>query len=480
MKIICALYYYYPYISGLSIYCRKLAEHMLARGHEVTIVTSRYDRDLDAEEVVKGVRVIRVPVWFRLDKGVIMGSFLPTIIRLGLRSDVVNLHMAMVEAWPIARLLPKKTVLTYHCQIRLNNRTLLGRLMERGIKSSFRRAIAQAATTVSSSFDYAANNSDLSGSLEKVTIIPPPIDPVSSDEAAQMQADYFRYRADIPPGSKVIGFLGRIVYEKGIDFLIHAFTDLQKKHDDLYLIIAGDYTDVAGGSVKHMLMRYLSAQDNRIRFTGRLNDAEVDAFYRFIDVRTVVQRTGMGKVVPRRDPHALAIAIEQVIYQQDYTTRSAEEVFRFLDLSSTVQMYEELFKAVGEVSRSGAKPLTAPPAGPARAPDRDRAIEPSPASSIGLTENQAHEENALDILEELAQYKLPCGNWSGQTLEEMKEADINTSIKGLTVHVADLQKIVLPKDTSGADKKKFSEDYQSKKKMLDNMQEYIKLLKEVN
>ena len=421
MKIICALYYYYPYISGLSIYCRKLAEHMLARGHEVTIVTSRYDRDLDAEEVVKGVRVIRVPVWFRLDKGVIMGSFLPTIIRLGLRCDVVNLHLPMVEAWPIARLLPKKTVLTYHCQIRL------GRLMERGIKSSFRRAIAQAATTVSSSFDCAANNSDLSDSLEKVTIIPPPIDPVSSDEAAQMQADYFRYRADIPPGSKVIGFLGRIVYEKGIDFLIHAFADLQQKHDDLYLIIAGDYTDVAGGSVKHMLMRYLSAQDNRIRFTGRLNDAEVDAFYRFIDVlalpsidameaygmvqveamlrgtpvvasdlpgvRTVVQRTGMGKVVPRRDPHALAIAIEQVIYQQDYTTRSAEEVFRFLDLSSTVQMYEELFKAVGEVSRSSAKPLTAPPAGPARAPDRDRAIEPSPASSIGLTENQAHEDH---------------------------------------------------------------------------------------
>ena len=142
MKILCALYYYYPYISGLSIYCRKLAEHMRARGHEVTIVTSRYDRDLDAEEVVKGVRVIRAPVWFRLDKGVIMGSFLPTIIRLGRRCDVVNLHLPMVEAWPIARLLPKKTVLTYHCQIRLNNRTLLGRLVERGIKSSFRRAIA--------------------------------------------------------------------------------------------------------------------------------------------------------------------------------------------------------------------------------------------------------------------------------------------------------------------------------------------------
>ncbi len=427
MKILCALYYYYPYISGLSIYCRKLAEHMRARGHEVTIVTSRYDRDLDAEEVLNGVRVIRVPVWFRLDKGVIMGSFLPTIIRLGRRSDVVNLHLPMVEAWPIARLLPKKTVLTYHCQIRLNNRTLLGRLMERGIKSSFRRAIARAATTVSSSFDYAANNSDLSDSLDNVTIIPPPIDPVSSDEAAKMQADYFRYRADVPAGAKVIGFLGRIVYEKGIDFLIHAFSDLQKKHDDLYLIIAGDYSDVAGGSVKNMLMRYLSAQDNRIRFTGRLNDAEVDAFYRFIDVlalpsidameaygmvqveamlrgtpvvasdlpgvRTVVQRTGMGKVVPRRDPHALAIAIEQVIYQQDYTTRSAEEVFHFLDLQGTVGMYEELFKTVGEVSRSGAKPLMAPPAGPTRAPARDQAIEPSPASSIGLTENQAHEDH---------------------------------------------------------------------------------------
>jgi glycosyltransferase involved in cell wall biosynthesis len=380
MKIIMGLYYYYPYISGLSVYTQKLAELLVARGHKVTIVTSQYNKDLDREEYINEVLIKRIPVLVKLDKGAIMPEFVTTILYLGKNADIINLHLPMAEASLIAMMAPHKTVLNYICDPRLNSRGPIGQLFESMVYRSLNIAVQRAAATVAMSFDYAANSRVLSFYLKKVWVIPPPIEFVSSNTEPTIEANYFRHRAQIPKDAKTIGFLGRIVYEKGIDFLIHAFHDLQKKHDDLYLIIAGDYKDVAGGSVKSTLMHFLTGYEERIRFTGRLTDEEVDAFYRFIDVlalpsidpleaygmvqveamlrgtpvvstdlpgvRMIVQRTGMGKIVPRRDPHALATALHQVIYEKRFVTLTPEEIFHLLDLGNTVELYEDLFNKV--------------------------------------------------------------------------------------------------------------------------------------
>ena len=75
MKILIALTYYRPHTSGLTIYAERLARGLAARGHSVTVLTSRFDRSCPLEAVENGVRVVRVPVLFRVSKGVIM----PTI-----------------------------------------------------------------------------------------------------------------------------------------------------------------------------------------------------------------------------------------------------------------------------------------------------------------------------------------------------------------------------------------------------------------
>jgi glycosyltransferase involved in cell wall biosynthesis len=380
VKIVIGLYYYYPYISGLSVYARRLGEALTQHGHEVTIVASRHDAALEKEEVVNGVRVRRVPVWFRLDKGPIMPGFVPTILRLGRDADVINLHLPMVEAAAVARLAPRKTVITYHCDVRLARRDRAAPLIEWAIVFAMRSAIRRARCAVTTSFDYAANSKVLNSFLEKIVVIPPPIPPPDTAGAARIDPEYFRQRAQIPEGTKTIGFVGRIVYEKGLDFLIHAFFALHKQRDDVYLVIAGDYQDVAGGSVKSTLMRYLSGRDEHIRFIGRISDAELDAFYRFIDVlalpsidpleaygmvqveamlrgtpvvatdlpgvRTVVQRTGMGLIVPRRDAHALGIALDRVLREHPWTRRQPDEIVHLLDLGDTTQMYADLFRKI--------------------------------------------------------------------------------------------------------------------------------------
>jgi glycosyltransferase involved in cell wall biosynthesis len=74
MRILTALTYYLPHISGLTIYTERLSKALADRGHQVTILTSQFDRTTPLEEHFDGVQIIRVPVVMRVSKGVIMPS----------------------------------------------------------------------------------------------------------------------------------------------------------------------------------------------------------------------------------------------------------------------------------------------------------------------------------------------------------------------------------------------------------------------
>ena len=67
MRVLFVLTYYRPHVSGLTIYVEHLARALAARGHQVTVLTSHYQRNLAYEEMLDGVRVVRVPVAFRSD-----------------------------------------------------------------------------------------------------------------------------------------------------------------------------------------------------------------------------------------------------------------------------------------------------------------------------------------------------------------------------------------------------------------------------
>ncbi|MDP3450076.1 MAG: glycosyltransferase, partial [Anaerolineaceae bacterium] len=120
MKILIVLTYYRPHISGLTIYAERLAKAFVSRGHEVTVLTSGFKKELAAEEIVEGVRIVRAPVLFRLSKGVIMPTFGLISNRLVREADVIQLHLPQFDAAGISfrgRLLRKPTVITYHCDL---------------------------------------------------------------------------------------------------------------------------------------------------------------------------------------------------------------------------------------------------------------------------------------------------------------------------------------------------------------------------
>jgi len=91
--------------------------------------------------------------------------------------------------------------------------------------------------------------------------------------------DRIRSEVGIATSAPVIGFVGRLVQDKGIDELIDAFEQVQKEVPDAQLLLIGSYED--GDPVKDAT-RTAIAQSDAIHMTGTVPDAS--RYYSAFDV----------------------------------------------------------------------------------------------------------------------------------------------------------------------------------------------------
>ncbi|MFN8596673.1 MAG: glycosyltransferase family 4 protein, partial [Anaerolineae bacterium] len=244
MKILLALTYYRPHTSGLTIYAERLARSLAARGHRVTVLTSQYDKSLPRNEQLHGVDVVRVPVAFRISKGVIMPTFGVMAWRMVREHDVVSLHLPQFDASGLAgrgRLLKKPVVLTYHCDLQLPP-SPLSRVIDRGVFFSNVLAATFADKIVAYTQDYATHSPFLSRYLNKVKVIPPPVD-VATATSDEVSAFREKWRLN---GHRVIGFAARLATEKGIEVLLDALPRILQQHPHTRVLFAGPYQNVLG------------------------------------------------------------------------------------------------------------------------------------------------------------------------------------------------------------------------------------------
>lgn len=211
--------------------------------------------------------------------------------------------------------------------------------------------------------------------LDKIDIIPNGVNPVWGERCTEMQLNNLRWRY-APNGERLLFFVGRMVYEKGVQVLIRAMPRILAKYPDTKLLIAGK------NGQKMWPLAYELNVEHSVEFLGFISDRERDCIYRIVDaaifpslyepfgivaleamachcnvivshvggLREVVEHLRNGLTVYPNDPLSVAWAVDQLfsnpaaaqrwrVYAQENTLNK----FRWTEIAEqTAQLYQRL------------------------------------------------------------------------------------------------------------------------------------------
>jgi glycosyltransferase involved in cell wall biosynthesis len=388
MKILMALDYYRPNVSGLTLYVEHLAEGLAARGHDVSVLTHRHLPELPPESRENGVRIVRAPVGGRLGKALIAHpTAIPRAVTEIGRADVVHLHSPLVRAVGLSTLaatLRVPVVVTYHCDLQ-PPAGLLHRFVELVARVSQNFALDRAERAVTYTEDYARHTRALADRIEKVGwILPPVTDPPDTGRTEAQVRERYGVR-----GEPVLLFLGRFAEEKGLFFLLEAHELIRKRFPGAALVLAGENKLVPGETVGERLAPLLADPNSGVVATGivrpdsiadlftmsdvlvlpSINSTEsfglvqVEAMLRGVPVvasnlpgvRQPARMTGMGEIAPIGDSEGLAKQILRVLESPDRYFRPRAEIRAMFSLDRTLADYESVYSSAmgGSTSRAG-------------------------------------------------------------------------------------------------------------------------------
>jgi glycosyltransferase involved in cell wall biosynthesis len=377
MRILTTLTYYVPHISGLTIYARRLIRRLVEAGHEVTVLTSHYDRGLPSREMIDGATVVRSPVLMRVSKGALMPLFPWQAARLMTSHDIVYLHLPQFEGSCVAALakaLKKPVVTSYQCDIELPP-GLARLIFTPFIRLSHYVAGRLSDRIVVTSKDYGESSRLPRRFQEKVSSVYPPIEL----ERTPVKTRTLRNRYDLGDGP-LVGFLGRFAAEKGIEFLVNSMPLVFREVPNVRCVMAGLIDGVPGERVYERLRPRMEEMGSRIVHIGVLADEDLSEFYRTVDVfvlpsinstesfgmtqaeamlagtpvvatdmpgvREAIRATGMGTLVPPRDEKALAQGIIAVLREPARYVRPEGQIRDLFDPENTAAFYQRLFAAL--------------------------------------------------------------------------------------------------------------------------------------
>ncbi|MGQ9466379.1 MAG: glycosyltransferase [Anaerolineae bacterium] len=317
---------YPPVLGGIENHIQVLAEAQVRAGHRVTVLVC----DLGPRTTVReenGVTVVRAG---RLATAASMPLSLSQPLHLArLRPDIVHVH-SPYPLGELANLLlgrARATVITHHSDV-VRQRGWL-----RLYGPLWRRVLARADRIIATSPRYIETSPWLGPVREKCVVVP-------------LGVDHRRFAPPPAPydGPPTLLFVGKLRYYKGVDTLLEALTELP----GVYLEMVGE--GPMGGEWAALAARLGLA--DRVRFRGEVPEADLPHWYHrahlFVlpanaraeafgtvlleamasglpcittevgsGTSWVVQDGVTGRVVPPRDPRALAAAIRQLLDDPD-------------------------------------------------------------------------------------------------------------------------------------------------------------------
>ena len=288
MKILMLTWEYPPRIvGGISRVVHDLSSRLIKDGHEVTVITYR-DGDTPYYENDKGVNVYRVDNFMINPNNFIdwimqlnfnMIAKATELISKGEKFDVIHAHDWLVAyaAKTLKHSFNIPVVATIHA-------TESGR--NSGIHNETQRYINDTEWLLTYESSEVIVNSNFMKSdiqrlfglpFDKINVIPNGINLTNFNG---IEREYDLRRQFAMDNEKIILYVGRLVYEKGIQYLIGAMPKILQNYHDAKLVICGrgGMMDELRGEVHNLGI------DNKVYFAGYCDSKKVQKMYKCADV----------------------------------------------------------------------------------------------------------------------------------------------------------------------------------------------------
>lgn len=384
LKILICLLYYVPHRTGLTIHVQQVAEELVRRGHEVTVLTARYLQDMSNDEIMhNGVRVIRLWAPIKISRGMLMPAYPIAAYKAMREADIVSIHTPMLEtalASFIAKLTGVNIVATHHGDLVLPD-GWFNRFIRNTMLALFQYMANNAAQLIAYSQDYADNSYYLKPYFHKTTANYPPISmpEPNLDHAAELRTKWQC------KGGPVIGYSGRFVEEKRPELAIKALEVINRTYPNARLVFAGEY-DIPYEDTWEKQQPVVKQYREQLIFLGLLKDRqELADFYAACDAivlpsdtecfalvqveamlcgtpmvstnipggRVPVQVTGMGKLAEAGNAESIGQAVVDILNEPEKYHKSREYIENCFSFEHTVDVYESLFLKYARPERRG-------------------------------------------------------------------------------------------------------------------------------
>lgn len=383
LRILIALQYYLPHRTGYNLYVQRVAEALAQRGHQVTVLTARHKIDLPRDETINGVRIVRLWAPIRVSRGMVMPMYPLALWRFLKHTDVVWLHLPMLETALIAFMAKwrKRGIIATHHGDLLLGKGLKNRFIQSFVFFLYRLMAERVHRIIGYSHDYADHSYYLQPYRDKVSIIYPPIIIPKPQSERVME---LRQRWGGEDGGPIIGYAGRFVKEKRPDLLIRSLDTINQEYPNARIVFAGEY-DIRYEDTWEESQPLVRRYHDQLVFLGLITNSQAMAnFYAACDVlvlpsdtecfalvqveamlcgtpivmtdtpggRVPVRETQMGKIVPRGDAEAIGQAVIDIMRNPKEYSRSREEIATVFNFKETVDRYEKHLRNAAQAATS--------------------------------------------------------------------------------------------------------------------------------
>lgn len=288
MRILMLSWEYPPrVVGGIARVVHDLSHRLIKDGHDVTVVTYR-DGNVPYFEDDNGVKV------YRVDNFMIQpNNFIDWVMQLNFNmiaktGEIIakegNFDVIHAHDWLVAYA-AKTLKVSYNLPIVSTiHATEAGR--NNGIREEQQKYINDTEWMLTyESSEVIVNSNYMKNELqrlfglpfEKINVIP---NGVSASNFTVSERDYDFRRRYAMDNEKIILFMGRLVYEKGVQNLIAAMPKILRNYHDAKLIVAGK-----GGMLGELQQEVRNlGLGNKVYFTGQLSPKQVQKMYKCADI----------------------------------------------------------------------------------------------------------------------------------------------------------------------------------------------------